>query len=58
MLSGAVRGRGEEGARRRRSQIAAHSLEASPEDMELVDGMVRVRGVADERGRCRWPTSG
>jgi CO/xanthine dehydrogenase Mo-binding subunit len=27
--------------------IAAHQLEASPEDMELADGVVRVRGVAD-----------
>ncbi|MDA0163627.1 xanthine dehydrogenase family protein molybdopterin-binding subunit [Solirubrobacter ginsenosidimutans] len=50
MLSGAVRGAAGK-VRDKMFQIAAHSLEASPEDMELVDGFVRVRGVADEARR-------
>ena len=47
MLSGAVRGAAGK-VREKMFQIAAHQLEASPQDMELVDGSVRVRGVADE----------
>jgi len=46
MLSGAVRGAAAK-VREKMLQIAAHQLEASPEDMELADGAVRVRGVAD-----------
>ena len=47
MLSGAVSGAARK-VREKMFAIAAHQLEASPHDMELVDGMVRVRGVADE----------
>ncbi len=46
MLSGAVRGAAAK-VRDKMFRIAAHQLEASPEDMELADGVVRVRGVAD-----------
>src|SRR3954453_13153634 len=46
MLSGAVRGAAAK-VRDKMYRIAAHQLEASPEDMELADGVVRVRGVAD-----------
>ena len=47
MLSGAVKGAARK-VREKMFEIAAHQLEASPEDMELVDGCVRVRGVADD----------
>jgi CO/xanthine dehydrogenase Mo-binding subunit len=46
MLSGAVRGAAAK-VRDKMFRIAAHQLEANPEDMELSGGMVRVRGVAD-----------
>jgi CO/xanthine dehydrogenase Mo-binding subunit len=46
MLSGAVRGAAGK-VREKMFRIAAHQLEASPEDMELADGMLRVRGVGD-----------
>jgi CO/xanthine dehydrogenase Mo-binding subunit len=47
MLGGAVRGATAK-IKEKAFQIAAHQLEASPEDMEFSGGMVRVRGVADE----------
>ncbi len=47
MLSGAVRGAAKK-VREKMFEIAAQELEASPLDMEHVDGRVRVRGVADE----------
>jgi CO/xanthine dehydrogenase Mo-binding subunit len=46
MLAGAVRGATEK-VREKMFEIAAHSMEASPADMELANGVVRVRGVAD-----------
>jgi CO/xanthine dehydrogenase Mo-binding subunit len=48
MLAGAVRGAAGK-VREKMLRIAAHQLEASHEDMELADGQVRVRGVADPR---------
>jgi CO/xanthine dehydrogenase Mo-binding subunit len=47
MLSGAVRGATTK-IKEKAFQIAAHQLEANPEDMEFSGGKVRVRGVADE----------
>ena len=47
MLSGAVKGAAQK-VREKAFAIAAHQLEANPEDMELSGGMVRVRGVADD----------
>jgi CO/xanthine dehydrogenase Mo-binding subunit len=47
MLSGAVRGATTK-IKEKAFQIAAHQLEANPEDMEFAGGKVRVRGVADE----------
>ena len=47
MLSGAVRGATTK-IKEKAFAIAAHSLEANPEDMEFSGGMVRVRGVADD----------
>jgi CO/xanthine dehydrogenase Mo-binding subunit len=47
MLGGAVRGATTK-IREKAFQIAAHQLEANPEDMEFSGGMVRVKGVADE----------
>lgn len=44
MLSGAVRGAATK-VKEKACAIAAHSLEASPEDMEFVAGAVQVRGV-------------
>jgi CO/xanthine dehydrogenase Mo-binding subunit len=46
MLSGAVRGAASK-VREKMFAIAAQNLEASPQDMELAEGTVRVRGVAD-----------
>jgi CO/xanthine dehydrogenase Mo-binding subunit len=46
MLSGAVRGAAGK-VREKMFEIAAHTLEASAQDMELAEGVVRVRGVAD-----------
>ena len=49
IAGGAAREAAARGARQGRSQIAAHALEASPDDLEIADGAVSVRGHADRR---------
>ena len=56
MAGGAVAAHGPGAARRRCSTLASHLLEASADDLEIVDGTGRRAGRAGQRDE-RWPRS-
>jgi len=47
MVTGAVRGAAQR-VKDKMRKIASHQLEAAPEDLEFVDGMIRVRGAPEK----------